>query len=334
MRMLSRRHGRPALAAVIVALGAGVAGCGGDDEAESGGQAAGGESAQQGVELMAAEFTWSAAAVTTSILQQIAERNPELGVSELKTTQLDPAPAWAGAKRGDIDVLAEVARPNQDPLAEKAEAEVDMMSATYEDASQGWFVPTYVVEPGGPAEGLERVNQLDEYAEVFDNQLIDADPGWVTTEQNAARLKGYDIGFKHVTSGEAAQLAELKRAIQREEPIVTYNYRPHWVFAEYDLTQLEEPNPYEEGCFEEGGDGACAMPPYSAWTAARKDVADRAPGFYALLKQFEIPLEDMEAMLAKVDLENQEPDAVATEWIEANQDDIDSWVAESTQGES
>ena len=333
MRMLSRRRGRPALAAVVVALGAGIAGCGGDDEAESGGQAAGGEGTE-GVELTAAEFTWSAAAVTTSILQQIAEQNPELGVSELKTTQLDPAPAWAGAKRGDIDVLAEVARPNQDPLAEKAEAEVDMLSATYEDASQGWFVPTYVVEPGGPAEGLKSVDQLDEYEEVFDGQLIDADPGWVTTEQNAARLKGYDIGFKHVTSGEAAQLAELKRAIQREEPIVTYNYRPHWVFAEYDLTQLEEPNPYEEGCFEEGGDGACAMPPYSAWTAARKDVADRAPRFYALLEQFEIPLEEMEAMLAKVDLENQEPEAVAQEWIEANQADIDSWVSESSQGES
>ena len=181
---------------------------------------------------------------------------------------------------------------------------------------------------------LKSVDQLDEYKEVFDNRLIDADPGWVTTEQNAARLEGYEIGFKHVTSGEAAQLAELKRAIQREEPIVTYNYRPHWVFAEYDLTQLEEPNPYEEGCFDEGGEGACAMPPYSAWTAARKDVADRAPAFYELLKQFEIPLEDMEAMLAKVDLENQEADAVATEWIEANQDQIDSWVAESAQGES
>lgn len=332
MNVLSRHRRGPALAAVIAALGIGVAGCGGDEETEPAEQGGGG----QGVELTAAEFTWSAAAVTTSILQQIAEANPELGVSELKTKQLDPAPAWAGAKRGDIDILSEVARPNQDPLAEKAGAEVEMLNATYEGANQGWFVPSYVVEPGGPAEGLKSVDQLNEYKEVFDGKLIDADPGWVTTEQNAARLKGYDIDFQHVTSGEAAELAQLKRAIQREEPILTYNYRPHWVFAEYELTQLEEPNPYKEGCLEEGGDGACAMPPYSAWTAARKEVAEKAPRFHAMLQQFEIPLEDMEAMLSKVDLEKQEAEAVAKEWVDANQADIDAWVteSESAQGAS
>ncbi len=330
MRALTRRHRRgPALAAVMLALGVGA--CGGEEETGSAQQEGGGG---QGVELTAAEFTWSAAAVTTSILKQIAEANPELGVSELKSKQLDPAAAWAGAKRGDIDILSEVARPNQDPLAKKAEAEVEMLGATYEDANQGWFVPSYVVAPGGPAEGLKSVDQLDEYEEVFDGKLIDADPGWVTTEQNKARLEGYEIGFKQVTSGEAAQLAQLKRAIQRKEPILTYNYRPHWVFAQYELTQLEEPNPYKEGCLEEGGDGACAMPPYSAWTAARKDVADKAPKFHAMLQQFEIPLEDMEAMLAKVDLENQDPEAVAKEWIEANQADIESWVSGSAEGES
>jgi glycine betaine/proline transport system substrate-binding protein len=314
---------------VVLALGAGVGACGGEEETDSAQQGGGG----QGVELTAAEFTWSAAAVTTSILKQIAEQNPELGVSELKSKQLDPAPAWAGAKRGDIDILAEVARPNQDPLAKKAGAEVEMLGATYEDASQGWFVPSYVVAPGGPAEGLKSVDQLNEYKEVFDGKLIDADPGWVTTEQNKARLKGYGIDFQHVTSGEAAQLAQLKRAIQREEPILTYNYRPHWVFAEYELTQLEEPNPYKEGCFDEGGDGACAMPPYSAWTAARKDVAEKAPKFHAMLKEFKIPLEDMEAMLAKVDLEKQDAEAVAKEWVDANQADIKSWVS-AAGGES
>ena len=330
MRTLTLRHRRgPALAAVVLALGAGA--CGGEEETDTAQQ--GGGAGGQGVELTAAEFTWSAATITTSILKQIAEENPELGVSELKTKQLDPAPAWAGAKRGDIDILAEVARPNQDPLAKKAQPEVEMISATYEDASQGWFVPSYVVAPGGPAEGLKSVDQLDEYEEVFDGQLIDADPGWVTTEQNKARLEGYEIGFKQVTSGEAAQLAQLKRAIQRKEPIVTYQYRPHWVFAQYDLTQLEEPNPYKEGCFEEGGDGACAMPPYSAWTAARKEVAEKAPKFHAMLQQFEIPLEDMEAMLAKVDLENQDAEAVAKEWVDANQQDIDSWVS-GAEGES
>src|SRR3712207_7072922 len=43
---------------------------------------------------------------------------PELGVANLQTTQLDPAAAWAGAQRGDIDLLTEVALPNQQELAD------------------------------------------------------------------------------------------------------------------------------------------------------------------------------------------------------------------------
>lgn len=311
-----------ALAAVL-AIGAGLVACGDDESGDSAEEGSGDKGA---VTVKAAEFTWSTAKLTNAILSEVVEDYPELGVEKLETKPLDPPVAWAGAQRGDIELLTEVALPNQQPLADKAKAEVDLLSETYGDANQGWFVPKYAVESGGEAEGLKSVTQLNDYKDAFDGKLIDADPGWISTQQNKARLKGYGIDYQHVTSGEAAELAQLKRAVQRKEPIVLYLYRPHWVFTEYEVTQLEEPNAYKEGCFDEGGEGDCAMPPYSAAVAARKDLAEKAPEFVAMLKRFQMPLEDIERMLREVDLEKKPVDEVARQWIEDNQDKVKSWV--------
>ena len=311
-------------AVLLLALVTGLSACGGGGDASSA-PGGGGNAAAEPVTVQAAQFSWTAAAVTNAILAEIVERHPELGVQEIETTQLDPAAAWTGARRGDIDLLTEVALPNQQPFADEAAEQVDIVSETYGDANQGWFVPSYAVAPGGPAAGLTRVEQLNDFKDVFDGKLYDADPGYVTTEQNRARLKGYGIDFEHVVAGEAAELAQLQRSYSQEEPIVLYLYRPHSVFAQYDMTQLEEGRPYEEGCFTEG-DGACAMPAYSANIAVSKELQEQAPRFTAMLREFRIPLEEMEEMQKAVDIDGESAEAAAVEWVDEHADAVSGWV--------
>jgi glycine betaine/proline transport system substrate-binding protein len=247
-------------------------------------------------------------------------------VAEIETTALGPAPAWAGAQRGDLDLLAEVALPNQQELADQAKDRVSLVHQTYGDAQQGWFVPTYATQPGQPLAGLTSVTQLNQYAEALDNKLVDADPSFITTQQNAKRLQGYGLTLQQVASSEAAQLAELRRAYERQEPILVYLYRPHWVFNEFDMTQLQEPTPNTPECLTTGN-GACAMPAYSAWTAASTRVQQEAPRFHAMLQRFEIPLADMEVMLKSVDIDKKDPAVVAKEWLGANQQRVQQWLA-------
>ena len=283
-------------------------------------------SAGAGISVKSAEFPWSAAKITNTILAEVATQHPELGVAKIEPTTLGPAPAWAGAQRGDIDLLAEVALPNQQELADKAKDKVAMVHQTYGDAQQGWFVPTYATEPGQPLAGPTSVSQLNDYAAALNNKLVDADPSFITTQQNAKRLQGYGLTLEQVASSEAAQLAELRRAYQAKEPILVYLYHPHWVFAEFQMTQLQEPNPYTPDCFTTGN-GACAMPAYSAWTAASTRVAQDAPKYHAMLEKFEIPVPDMEAMLKSVDVDKKDAAAVAKEWLGANQQKVDQWLA-------
>lgn len=319
VRLASRKIPAATMAAVLALVG--LTGCGSSDSAAA--------DTATGEEIVVGTFSWTAAAIQTEILTQIAAENPDLGVSAVTSTNVDPAVGWAGLGRGDLDVLVEVNLPNQQRFADENAATTELVSETYGGAAQGWFVPSYLVAPGGAAEGLTSVDQLAEqkYADAVGGTLYDADPGWVTTDQNAARITGFGLGITHSPSSEAALLAELKRAYDREQPILVYLYRPHWVFNDYDLVQLEEPNPYEEGAFTEGGRSDVAIPTLAAHIAARTDLEERAPGFYELLTQFAIPLEDIEALLAASnDDSSLTPADLATQWIDGHRSEVDSWL--------
>jgi glycine betaine/proline transport system substrate-binding protein len=307
---------RASAVALTAVLAVTVAGCGSDD-GDSGGA--------DGLVVQTAEFSWTAAALTDAILGEIAADHPELGVASLETTELDPAAAWAAAERGDVDLLTEVALPNHQQLADRARGRVDIVSETYGNATQGWFVPAYAVQPGGPLEGLTSVTQLNRYADRLGGKFYDADPGYITTEQNAKRLEGYGIRLEHVVSGEDAQLAQLEAAYRRRAPIVLYLYHPHAVFAQYDMVQLQEPTPYTEGCLTTGN-GACAMPSYSANIAASRDLQQQAPRFVDLLRGLRISIDDMEEMLKQVDVDDEDVETVARRWIDDHSGQIDAWV--------
>jgi glycine betaine/proline transport system substrate-binding protein len=307
---------RASALALATLLAATVTGCTSEEAVSGGGS---------GVTVQTAQFSWTAAGLTNSILSEIATDHPDLGVASLATTQLDPSAAWTGAQRGDIDLLTEVALPNQQQLADQAADRVQIVSETYGDAAQGWFVPAYAVAPGGPLEGLTSVTQLNDYADRLDGKFYDADPGYITTEQNAKRLQGYGITLEHVVSSEAAELAQLENSYSREEPIVLYLYHPHAVFAQYDMVQLEEPTPYSDGCLTTGN-GACAMPSYSANIAASTDLREQAPAFVDLLTDLRISVEEMEAMQKQVDVDGEEVATVARQWVDGHADQIDQWI--------
>lgn len=318
MRSFSSRRRRGALVACTLSLALALSACGGS--------ASSGETTVRfGV------FNWDAARVSTQILVQITKKYPELGVDQVELTQVGTTPGWVGLGEGDVDVLAEVAWPNQKPLYQENKDETTLLSKTYDNASQGWFVPSYVVEKGGATPKLESISQLNEYSSVFGGKLYDASAGWITTQQNTARLKGYGVKYQHITSSEGALISQLKASYDDREPLVLYLWHPHWVFAKYDLTQLKEPKPYEEGCFE-GEKKACAMPDYSAYVAARKDLQEKAPKFVAFLKEFRLEVPTLEKMLAETAVGGKSVNQVAKQWVQANKSTIDKWVKESTEG--
>jgi glycine betaine/proline transport system substrate-binding protein len=91
------------------------------------------------------------------------------------------------------------------------------------------------------------------------------------------------------------------------------------------MTQLEEPTPYAPDCFTTGN-GACAMPAYAAWTASSKELAGASPRFQELLTRFELPLGDIEVMLKAVDVNNEDVEEVARQYVADHPDLVRQWV--------
>jgi glycine betaine/proline transport system substrate-binding protein len=297
--------------------------CGSSSSSSSSGS---GSSSGGGITIKSATFPWTAAGLTNAILTDVAKAHPELGVKDITTTQLGPAPAWAGAQRGDVDLLSEIALPNQQHFVDAAKSKVSIVSQTYGDAQQGWFVPTQSTQPGQPLAGLTSVGQLNQFKSQLNGQLVDADPTYVTTTQNKKRLQGYGIDLQDVSSSESAQQAQLQRAIERKQPILVYLYHPSWVFGAFQLTQLTEPKPYTDGCLEASGKGDCAMPAYSASVALSKDAAKKAPKFEAMLKNFRLTIADIETMSSEVTKDKQSVDQVAQQYVDSHPDLVKQWI--------
>ncbi|MDO9356334.1 MAG: glycine betaine ABC transporter substrate-binding protein, partial [Solirubrobacteraceae bacterium] len=201
-------------AAIFATLATGIAACGSDSDSGTDSAKAG---ASGGIELKVGQFSWTAAAVQTEILTQIAKDHPDLGVKSVEATPVDPAPGWVGLQRGDLDLLTEVNLPNQQDFADKAKADVNLVSETYGGATQAWFVPRYAVEgANAPAAGLKSIDQLNQFKDVFDGTLYDSDPGWVTSQQNKKRIKAYGLDLKQSNSSEAALIAQVERAFAKK----------------------------------------------------------------------------------------------------------------------
>src|SRR5688572_29901326 len=121
---LLRRHRTGVALSALITVGMALTACGGGSSSFSGGTSSGSGgssgSAGAGITVKSAEFPWSAAKLTNTILTEVATQHPELGVASIEATTLGPAPAWAGGQRGDLDLFSEVAMPNQQELADKA----------------------------------------------------------------------------------------------------------------------------------------------------------------------------------------------------------------------
>ena len=301
------------LGALAVSLAA--VGCGGSDEA----------SPPPPGTVRVGEFSWSSASLTNEILEQIVERHPELGVKRLERKRVEPEEGWDDLADGDLDLLTEVYLPNQAEYLERGGEQTELVHRVYAGAVNGWFVPSYVVAPGGPAADLRSVDQLKRYAGVFDHKLYDGEDGWVTTEWDADRIDGFGLDLDQVTGSESDLVGSLRRAYDARRPILLYLWRPHWAHSTFDLVMLDEPNGYSVDCFT-GDRKACAMPTNDSWTAGRTDLGTRLPRFREFLGNFEIDIAEMERMLFQVDERGTPAEVVARRWIDRHAKDIQGWI--------
>ncbi|WP_160117610.1 glycine betaine ABC transporter substrate-binding protein [Filibacter tadaridae] len=150
--------------------------------------------------------------------------------------------------------------------------------------------------------------------ETVEYNIVGIDPGSGHMEATAKALEVYDLKDWNVIAGNgAAMTAALKRAYDKEEPIVITGWNPHWKFLKYDLKFLDDPELVYGDSEEIHSIGRIGL---------QKDL----PEAYEIFQRFKWGTDDMSEIMVAIE-DGTKPEKAAQNWVDANEDKIAEWTS-------
>lgn len=301
---------------MIVALAVVLAACGSDsdessDSSNSGSDGDSGESAS-GVDLGEKELTmpyvaWAGAIARTHLIAQVLEK----AGYEVEIPQVEAGPMWSSVADGSADITASAWLPTtHQSYWEKYKDSVESINTVIEKAPLALTVPTYMKD----VNSIEDLKGNSELGEATDWKIIGIDPGAGIMQNTTKVLKKYGLDKWTLTqSSGAAMLSQLQKKMEDEEQIIVPLWKPHWAFAKMDLKMLKDP----KGVY--GGDGDHID------IVVNKELKDKAPAAYQILKQYTADYEQLNAIMGKIH-DGEDPEKVVSKYLEEHPDKVDKWL--------
>ncbi|MGB7860147.1 MAG: glycine betaine ABC transporter substrate-binding protein, partial [Acidimicrobiia bacterium] len=288
-----------------------VVACGGDSDT------AGPDESKETINIIV--NPWTASRLNAEVAKIIIEQ--ELGYP-VETTEVNENDAmFTGMADGTLDAVLEIwpsgiTDAEQTYYDDGSVVDVGELGAV---GKIGWFVPSYVVDENPALATWEGYNDpavaaMFATAETGDNgRFLGTDPSYSQYDEQIIANLG--LPFEVVFSGsEPATVAEVDARYAAEEPILLYWWTPTAAVAKYDLVNVELP-PYTEACGASAaaGDGGvdCDYPEDVIVKAASGMLGEKAPDVLAFLEAFTITNEDQLVMLPSVEIDGEDPVAVA-----------------------
>ncbi|WJY29008.1 glycine betaine ABC transporter substrate-binding protein [Sporosarcina trichiuri] len=149
--------------------------------------------------------------------------------------------------------------------------------------------------------------------EQVDYKITGIDPGAGIMEATNRAIDDYGLDKWTLTTGSgAAMTAALKKAYDKEEPIIVTGWSPHWMFTKYDLKYLDDP----EGSY--GGDE-------EIHTIGSMKLKDEKPEAHEILSNFKWEEDDMGTVMVDI-IDGKDPEEAAQSWIDDNPDKVAEWT--------
>lgn len=255
-----------------------------------------GEAKPKEAEIVYAE--WARAVAITHVAEVIMEEY--MGYTVNTTSAAAPV-MWNAVGTGDADALLCGWLPitHKDFKAKNIKGLEDL-GPNYTGAKLGIVVPQYV--------DIDSIPQMAENAEKFENKITGIEPGAGMMKQidDAIEKDTSGLGvFENVASSETTMLSALEDAIKNEKWIAVPGWQPHWMFGQWKLKILNDPDQIF---------GAAE----TINTIVRKDLKKDDKDAYKFFKDF-----DWTAFnLATVMLDNKrgmEPQKSAAKFVKANE---------------
>ena len=292
-----------------------------------------------------ADLNWESGSLITDVLRIIVEKGYGLPTDTLPGTTITLETALAN---NDIQVIGEE-WAGRSPVWVKAEAEgkVASLGDTVKGATEGWWVPEYVIK-GDPAKGikplapdLRSVTDLKKYKDVFKDpespskgRFLNSPIGWASEVVNKQKLTAYGLqdDFTNFRSGSGAALdAEISSSIRRGKPVLFYYWSPTPLLGKFKLVQLEEP-PFDAEAWKTLTDADNPNPKPTRSLASKLSIGVSAPfqkqypQIAAFFAKVDFPIEDLNKALAEMSEKHTPPREAAQAFMKAHPDVWQAWL--------
>ncbi|MCK9812914.1 ABC transporter substrate-binding protein [Pseudomonas chlororaphis] len=294
-----------------------------------------------------ADLNWESGSLITDILRVIVERGYDLPTDTLPGTTITLETALAN---NDIQVIGEE-WAGRSPVWVKAAAEGKVLALgdTVKGATEGWWVPEYVIK-GDPARGLKplapdlrSVSDLARYKDVFKDpespdkgRFLNSPIGWTSEVVNKQKLRAYGLedSFVNFRSGSGAALdAEITSSIRRGKPVLFYYWSPTPLLGRFKLIQLEEP-PFDAEAWKTLTDADNPAPRPTRSLASKLSIGVSAPfhrdypQLVAFFSKVDLPIDPLNKALASMSENHTAPREAALAFLREHPDIWQAWVPE------
>lgn len=245
---------------------------------------------------------WSDSVAITNLAAAVLEE--KMGY-DVNIKMADIAPIFTSIASGNTDAYLDAWLPiTHKSYIEKYGDDMVDLGPIYEDASLGLIVPSYV--------NINSIDELNNNKELFDGKIIGIDAGAGIMLAAEKALKEYDLDYKLVNGSAATMTAALGKAVDAKEPIIVTGWRPHWMFARWDLKVLKDP----KGVFGEKE---------IAHKYVRKGLEDM-PEVGAFFRKIQLNETELDDLMKKIENSEEDPLDVAKSWVNQHEDLVNSWI--------
>jgi len=254
---------------------------------------------------------WAEGIAYTNLAKIVLEQ--KMGY-EVSITSADVGPAYTAVANGDRDAFMETWLPVlHRNYMDQFEDDILDLGYVYEGTQSGLVVPQYVE--------VDSISNLNNYVEEFDGVItgIDAGAGVMQTTQEV--IEEYDLNFELMTSSGPAMTAALSNAIENEEWIVVTGWNPHWKFGRWDLKFLKQD---DDNVLWESG---------NIHIMGRLNLEEDKPELAAFLSNMTFNEEQLADLMLQVQESDEDVAAVAEQWMNENEDLINSWIPDGAMEE-
>ncbi len=224
---------------------------------------------------------------------------------------------YASMKSGDVDVFLGNWMPTMegDIAAYREDGSVETLRENLEGAK-------YTLAVNKPAAdlGITDFADIAKHKDALDGKIYGIEPGndgnrliLDMIEKDAFGLGGFEVA----ESSEQGMLAQVARAVKRDEPVVFLGWEPHPMNANFELTYLSGGDDF----FGPDFGGA------TVYTNTRKGYVAECPNVGKLLGNLKFSLAMENEIMGAILNDGEDPEDAAEAWLKANGGVLDAWLA-------